>query len=138
MKLFKWTIIETSKLDEVKAQVCNLQKQIKMISDKFDMQKTTPSKEEVKEAEPELFTFERKEKPILIFSKKFIRNDEMYKNRIRRVYEMLPFNEPLNITMIRFYTRPLNLSDSELYYAIDYLVDNNYITKQGINKYIIH
>jgi hypothetical protein len=109
-----------------------------MISDKFDMQKTTPSKEEVKDAEPELFTFERKEKPILVFSKKFIRNDEMYKNRIRRVYEILPFNEPLNITMIRFYTRPLNLSDSELYYAIDYLVDNNYITKQGINKYIIH
>jgi hypothetical protein len=138
MRILKWTIIETSKLDEVKRQVSNLQKQIKMISDKLDMQKTTPSKEEVKEAEPELFTFERKEKPILIFSKKFIRNDEMYKNRIRRVYEMLPFNEPLNITMIRFYTRPLNLSDSELYYAIDYLVDNNYITKQGINKYIIH
>lgn len=138
MKIFKWTIIETSKLDEVKAQVCNLQKQIKMISDKFDTQKTNPSKEEVKETEPELFTFERKEKPILTFSKKFIRNDEMYKNRIKRVYEMLPFNEPLNITMIRFYTRPLNLSESELYYALDYLVNNNYITKQGINKYIIH
>lgn len=137
MRLFKWTIIETSKLDEVKAQVCNLQKQIKMISDKFDMQKTTSPKEEVKEVEPELFPCERKEKPILVFNKKFARNDEMYKSRIRRVYEMLPFNEPLNITLIRFYTSPLNLSESELYYAIDYLVNNNYITKQGINKYII-
>ena len=137
MRIFKWTIIETSKLDEVKEQVYKLQKQIKMISDKFDTQKTNPSKEEVKEPELE-FTFERKEKPKLVFTEKFIRHDELYKHRIQRVYDMLPFNELLNMTMIRFYTSPLNLSDGELYYAIDYLVKNNYLTKQGINKYIIH
>lgn len=34
MRILKWTIIETSKLDEVKRQVSNLQKQIKMIRDR--------------------------------------------------------------------------------------------------------
>lgn len=133
MRILKWTIIETSKLDEVKAQVSNLQKQIKMISDKLDK----PSKEEVKEPELE-FTFERKEKTKLVFIEKFARHDEFYKHRIQRVYDMLPFNEQLNMTMIRFYTAPLKLSQGELYHSIDYLVKNNYITKQGINKYIIH
>lgn len=138
MRILKWTIIETSKLDEVKEQICKLQKQIKMISDKFDTQKTNPSKEEAKEIEPELeFGFERKEKPKLVFTEKFVRHDKLYKHRIQRVYNMLPFNELLNMTMIRFYTNSLNLSDGELYFAIDYLVENNYIIKQGINKYII-
>jgi hypothetical protein len=136
MKIFKWTIIETSKLDEIKKQVCSLQEQMKTINDWFYIQR---AKEESKKIEPELeFTFERKEKPKLVFTEKFVRHDELYKHRIQRVYDMLPFNELLNMTMIRFYTSPLNLSDGELYYAIDYLVKNNYLTKQGINKYIIH
>lgn len=136
MRLFKWTIIETSKLDEIKKQVCSLREQMKTINDWFYLQR---AKEESKKIEPELeFTFEKKEKPTLVFTEKFTRNDEMYKNRIRMVYEMLPFNELLNLTMIRFYTSKLNLSEGELYYAIDFLVKNNYIAKQSINKYIIH